>query len=130
MPPEQLPHMWQSKRLGYPIAAVLNGDMYLIKLNLTVKGGQTMRLWHEALDLRLPRQQLLGQHRECCRPPGLGWERHATVNYVFEHPVWVAWLEYHFKVMQEVLNRGYHQTLPGLIQPILARPVSAMRIQN
>lgn len=25
-----------------------------------------MRLWHEALIKKLPRQQLLGQHRECC----------------------------------------------------------------
>lgn len=25
-----------------------------------------MRLWHEELIPLLPRQQLLGQHRECC----------------------------------------------------------------
>ena len=25
-----------------------------------------MRLWHEDLIRKLPRQQLLGQHRECC----------------------------------------------------------------
>ena len=25
-----------------------------------------MRLWHQALISKLPRQQLLGQHRECC----------------------------------------------------------------
>lgn len=25
-----------------------------------------MRLWHEKLISKLPRQQLLGQHRECC----------------------------------------------------------------
>lgn len=67
-----------------------------------------MRLWHEALIPLLPRQQLLGQHRECCALRGLGWGKpHATVNYVFEHPY--GWLvEYHFKVMQEMLNRGYH----------------------
>ncbi|MFQ7176654.1 MAG: pyrimidine dimer DNA glycosylase/endonuclease V, partial [Streptococcus salivarius] len=25
-----------------------------------------MRLWHQDLIAKLPRQQLLGQHRECC----------------------------------------------------------------
>ena len=46
-----------------------------------------MRLWHQALIPHLPRQQLLGQHRECCALRGLGWGKpHATVNYVFDHP--------------------------------------------
>lgn len=66
-----------------------------------------MRLWHEALIPYLPRQQLLGQHRECCALRGNGWGRkHATVNYVFDHPF--AWLVlYHFKVMDEMERRGY-----------------------
>lgn len=42
-----------------------------------------MRLWHQDLIAKLPRQQLLGQHRECCALRGKGWQRkHATVNYV------------------------------------------------
>lgn len=42
-----------------------------------------MRLWHQELISKLPRQQLLGQHRECCALRGKGWQRkHATVNYV------------------------------------------------
>ena len=42
-----------------------------------------MRLWHQALISKLPRQQLLVQHRECCALRGKGWQRkHATVNYV------------------------------------------------
>ena len=55
----------------------------------------------------IPRQQLLGQHRECCALRGNGWGRpHATVSYVFEHPY--EWLfAYHDKVMQEMFNRGY-----------------------
>ena len=45
-----------------------------------------MRLWHESLIPKLPRQQLLGQHRECCALRGGGWgKKHATVNYVFDH---------------------------------------------
>lgn len=67
-----------------------------------------MRLWHESLIPYLPRQQLLGQHRECCALRGNGWGKsHATVNYVFTHPrVWL-WA-YHRKVLDEMLHRGYH----------------------
>ena len=67
-----------------------------------------MRLWHEALIPQLPRQQLLGQHRECCALRGNGWGKpHATVNYVFDHPS--EWLyAYHILVMQEMIRRGYN----------------------
>ena len=45
-----------------------------------------MRLWHESLISKLPRQQLLGQHRECCALRGNGWgKKHSVVNYVFEN---------------------------------------------
>ena len=66
-----------------------------------------MRLWHEALIPYLPRQQLLGLHREVCALRGLGWgKKHATVNYVFEHPY--GWLvAYHAQVMEEMIHRGY-----------------------
>lgn len=67
-----------------------------------------MRLWHEDLIPHLPRQQLLGQHRECCALRGNGWGKpHATVNYVFNHPVEWLWA-YHFKVMVEMACRGYN----------------------
>lgn len=66
-----------------------------------------MRLWHEALITYLPRQQLLGQHRECCALRGKGWgKKHATVNYVFDHPY--EWLvAYHYRVIAEMSKRGY-----------------------
>lgn len=66
-----------------------------------------MRLWHEALIPKLPRQQLLGQHRECCALRGAGWGKpHSTVNYVFDHSK--MWLYiYHMKVMEEMIKRGY-----------------------
>ena len=67
-----------------------------------------MRLWHQSLIPHLPRQQLLGQHRECCALRGRGWGRkHSVVNYVFEHDPALL-VAYHFKVMNEMKARGYH----------------------
>ena len=70
-----------------------------------------MRLWHQKLIPYLPRQQLLGQHRECCALRGAGWGRkHATVDYVFTHPT--EWLiVYHYLIMNEMEARGYHPDL-------------------
>ncbi|AOV07758.1 TIGR02328 family protein [Sporosarcina ureilytica] len=66
-----------------------------------------MRLWHEDLLTELPRQQLLGQHRECCALRGLGWnKKHATVNYVFDHDPYKLF-QYHMKVINEMKRRGY-----------------------
>jgi len=66
-----------------------------------------MRLWHQKLIPKLPRQQLLGQHRECAALRGLGWgKKHSTVDYVFKYPV--EWLvAYHNVVMMEMDDRGY-----------------------
>ena len=66
-----------------------------------------MRLWHEDLLPHLPRQQLLGQHRECCALRGKGWGRnHSVVNYVFAHPHEFL-VAYHYRVMDEMKRRGY-----------------------
>jgi len=67
-----------------------------------------IRLWHQSLISKLPRQQLLGQHRECCALRGAGWgKRHSVVNYVFEyHPNRLV--AYHYLVMNEMERRGYH----------------------
>lgn len=67
-----------------------------------------MRLWHQSLIPYLPRQQLLGQHREACALRGAGWGRkHSVVNYVFTHdPIWLV--SYHWLVMEEMTKRGYH----------------------
>jgi uncharacterized protein (TIGR02328 family) len=66
-----------------------------------------MRLWCQELISRLPRQQLLGQHRECAALRGAGWGRkHATVNYVFEHSP-SHLVAYHYLVMNEMKRRGY-----------------------
>lgn len=67
-----------------------------------------MRLWHEDLLRALPRQQLLGQHRECCALRGNGWGKpHATVNYVFEYPMGYL-VVYHTRVIDEMKRRGYN----------------------
>lgn len=70
-----------------------------------------MRLWHQSLIPYLPRQQLLGQHRECCALRGKGWGRkHSTVDYVFTHePAYLV--AYHYVVMDEMERRGYHPDL-------------------
>jgi len=66
-----------------------------------------MRLWHERLLPKLPRQQLLGQHREAAALRGNGWNKpHRTVNYVFMYsPVYLY--AYHMKVIEEMEQRGY-----------------------
>ena len=68
-----------------------------------------MRLWHYKLVSKLPRQQLLGQHRECCALRGKGWgKRHSVVDYVFKHP-YQELVSYHLDyVVAEMLRRGYH----------------------
>lgn len=67
-----------------------------------------MRLWHKDLIPLLPRQQLLGQHRECCALRGKGWGKpHSTVNYVFAYRYNRLYL-YHMKVLYELEKRGYH----------------------
>ncbi|CAD2073747.1 TIGR02328 family protein [Phocicoccus pinnipedialis] len=67
-----------------------------------------MRLWHEELIPLLPRNQLLGQHRECCALRGKGWKKpHATVNYVFEYSPYLLY-QYHYLVMNEMKVRGYN----------------------
>ncbi|MGT2771389.1 TIGR02328 family protein [Streptococcus marimammalium] len=66
-----------------------------------------MRLWHECLIEKLPRQQLLGQHRECAALRGSGWgKKHATVNYVFNHSPYKLF-QYHQLIMNEMTKRGY-----------------------
>ncbi len=66
-----------------------------------------MRLWHQDLIPLLPRQQLLGQHRECCALRGKGWgKKHATVDYVFEYSPMKLY-QYHMIVIEEMIKRGY-----------------------
>lgn len=66
-----------------------------------------MRLWHQDLIERLPRAQLLGQHRECCALRGNGWQKkHSIVDYVFTYDYYYLFL-YHKLVMVEMEKRSY-----------------------
>ncbi|MBW1605075.1 TIGR02328 family protein [Lactobacillus sp. Sy-1] len=67
-----------------------------------------MRLWHQNLIHKLPRQQLLGQHRELCALRGNGWgKKHATVDYVFNYSPYKLF-QFHELVMKEMLSRDYY----------------------
>ena len=67
-----------------------------------------MRLWHQSLIPYLPRQQLLGQHRECCALRGKGWgKKHSVVDYIFTYAP-DELIAYHYLVMDEMIARGYH----------------------
>lgn len=69
--------------------------------------GEEMRLWHQSLIPKLPRAQLLGQHRECCALRGNGWgKKHSTVDYVFKYPMEYL-VAFHQIVMKEMELRGY-----------------------
>ena len=67
-----------------------------------------MRLWHEKIIHLLPKNQLLGQHRECCALWGKGWKKkHKTVDYVFSYSPYLLF-RYHLLVMDEMEKRGYN----------------------
>ena len=66
-----------------------------------------MRLWHEKMIPKLPKNQLLGQHRECCALRGNGWnKKHKTVDYVFLYSPYHIFC-YHTFIMDEMNRRGY-----------------------
>ena len=66
-----------------------------------------MRLWHEKMIPKLPKYQLLGQHRECCALRGNGWnKKHKTVDYVFLYSPYHLFY-YHKFIMDEMNRRGY-----------------------
>jgi len=68
---------------------------------------ELMRLWHYKLIPYLPRQQLLGQHRECCALRGKGWGKgHSTVDYVFDYPP-SKLFAYHRRILWEMCHRRY-----------------------
>lgn len=69
-----------------------------------------MRLWHKDIIPFLPRQQLLGQWRECCliakSIAEKGTPNHILVNKIINYPIsdfiWCAWLVYN-----EMKSRQY-----------------------
>lgn len=69
-----------------------------------------MRLWHKDLIEVLPRQQLLGQWRECCLIAKCIQEKetpgHILVNKVMDYPI-QEFINYTGLVYKEMSNRGY-----------------------
>lgn len=70
-----------------------------------------MRLWHKDLICVLPRQQLLGQWRECCviakNIHDNGSPNHILVNKVIEYPI-EHFLSYANIVIYHMKFRGYN----------------------
>lgn len=69
-----------------------------------------MRLWHKDLIPYLPRQQLLGQWRECCciakSIAEKGTPNHILVNKIMDYPI-EHFIRYAMYVQWYMLNRGY-----------------------
>ncbi len=69
-----------------------------------------MRLWHKDLISVLPRQQLLGQWRECCliakNIAEKGTPNHLLVNKIMDYPIEHFWF-YTNNVSFEMRMRGY-----------------------
>ena len=70
-----------------------------------------MRLWHKDLISFLPRQQLLGQWRECCAIAkslkNVGTPNHILVNRILEYPT-EHFYTYGKLIVDEMTRRGYH----------------------
>jgi uncharacterized protein (TIGR02328 family) len=70
----------------------------------------TLRLWHKDLIPVLPRQQLLGQWRECCliarSIQNNGTPNHMLVNKIMDYPIKHFWT-YGVMVAKEMESRGY-----------------------
>ena len=69
-----------------------------------------MRLWHKNLIQYLPRQQLLGQWRECCciakSIHDKGSPNHLLVNKIMDYPI-EHFFVYGVMVARELERRGY-----------------------
>ena len=69
-----------------------------------------MRLWHKGLIPYLPKQQLLGQWRECCciaRNIAVnGTPNHILVNKIMDYP-YSHLNTYTLEVYREMIKRGY-----------------------
>ena len=80
-----------------------------------------MRLWHEQLIPLLPKNQLLGQHRECCALRGNGWnKKHKTVDYAFSYTPYHLFI-FHSLVMDEMEKEGIRFLKSGEIRIIEER---------
>lgn len=80
-----------------------------------------MRLWHKDLIELLPRQQLLGQWRECCliakNIQEKGTPNHMLVNKIMNYSIH-DFINYTALVYEEMANRGYRANWSKFISHI------------
>lgn len=69
-----------------------------------------LRLWHKDIIQVLPKQQLLGQWRECCliakNIAKKGTPNHILVNKIMDYPIY-DFIKYTALVIYEMKQRGY-----------------------
>ena len=69
-----------------------------------------MRIWHYKLIPVLPRQQLLGQWRECCAIAKMISQdkcaNHMLVRKITDYPAWM-FMVYQHEIQKEMEKRGY-----------------------
>lgn len=73
-----------------------------------------MRLWHKDLIPVLPKQQLIGQWRECCliakNIAEKGTPNHLLVNRIMDYPI-EHFFRYGIRIVNEMERRGYKVNL-------------------
>lgn len=78
-----------------------------------------MRLWHKNLIEVLPRQQLLGQWRECCAIAKsiaeTGTPNHLLVNKIIDYPL-QQFYNYGLLVAQEMIKRDYKVDIENFVK--------------
>ena len=81
-----------------------------------------MRLWHKDLIPVLPRQQLLGQWRECCliakNIAENGTPNHILVNKIMNYPL-EHFYQYCIDIEEEMDSRGYNANLGKIYDQLL-----------
>lgn len=69
-----------------------------------------MRLWHYELLPYLPKNQIIGQYRECVAIAKSifekGYPNHILVNKIMDYPI-EEFISYGARVYNEIINRGY-----------------------
>ena len=104
---QSLPKRTRETRFDLKQATEIEKQGLFNVLEEYMQGENKMRLWHEQIIHLLPKNQLLGQHRECCAFRGNGLEKkYKTVDYVFLYSPYHLFIHPSL-VMDEMEKRGY-----------------------
>ena len=92
-----------------------------------------MRLWHKDLISILPRQQLLGQWRECCLIAKNIYEKgganHILVNRIMDYQI-DHFFRYCIGVKEELTRRGYICHWEKILPYFVNKQYSYIRMEN